>query len=110
MIAGINPDYGRYLAASCTGCHGESLAGGRIPGAPPDWPLAANLTPDKGNAISSWSESEFMATLRTSRRPNGSALNPVMPAAFGLMTDEELKAIWVFVRTLPPVGPAPKSD
>ena len=37
--------YGRFLARSCTGCHGERLSGGRIPGAPSSLPIPANLTP-----------------------------------------------------------------
>jgi hypothetical protein len=39
--------------------------------------------------------------MREARRPDGSALNPVMPAVFGRMTDLELKAIWQYLRTLP---------
>ncbi|HEY0966589.1 MAG TPA: cytochrome c [Opitutaceae bacterium] len=108
VAAGISADYGRYLAASCTGCHGENFAGGRIPGAPPDWPAAANLTPHAGNGISSWNEAAFIATLRTAKRPDGSAVSPVMPAAIGQMTDDELKALWAYLRTLAPVAPAVK--
>lgn len=37
--------YGAYLATGCTGCHGMGFSGGPIPGGPPDWKPAANLTP-----------------------------------------------------------------
>jgi mono/diheme cytochrome c family protein len=98
----ISPVYGKYLAASCVGCHGESFAGGPIPGAPPDWPKATNLTPHASSAVAGWTEENFMTTLRTLKRPDGTALNPVMPAAFAHMTDLEIKALWSYLRTLPP--------
>src|SRR5690606_7422379 len=100
VLPGITADYGRYVAATCIGCHGESLSGGPIAGAPPSWPLAANLTPHPGNGISTWSETDFVAALRTSKRPDGSAFDPVMPAAFGEMTEVEIRALWAYLRTI----------
>lgn len=35
------PEFGAYLATGCTGCHGASFSGGRIPGGPPAWPPRA---------------------------------------------------------------------
>lgn len=93
--------YGKYLAASCTGCHGPNLSGGRIPGTPPDWPATSNLTPHASSRLSGWTEDQFIATLRTLKRPDGTALHPIMPAAIGQMTDTELKAIWAYLRSLP---------
>ncbi|HEX2101291.1 MAG TPA: cytochrome c, partial [Candidatus Synoicihabitans sp.] len=92
----------RYLAAGCTGCHGSQFAGGRIPGAPPDWPLAANLTPHESARLRTWSEADFFAALRTQRRPDGSQIHPVMPAAFGQLTDNEIKALWLYLQSLEP--------
>lgn len=112
VIAGVTVDYGRYLAASCTGCHGGNFAGGKIPGAPPDWPVAANLTPHTISRLPHWTEDDFLRVLRTARRPDGTEVHPVMPRAFGQMTDEELKALWVYLRSLPPAaerGPAANS-
>lgn len=100
----ISPAYGKYLAASCIGCHHPNLSGGPIPGGPPDWPPSSNLTPTPGGPISNWSEADFLAALRTQKRPDGTALSPVMPAAFGQMTDLELKAIWAYLRTLEPLA------
>lgn len=96
---GVTAEYGKYVAANCTGCHGETFTGGKIDIGPPDWPHAANLTP-AGN-LAKWSEADFLKTLRTSTRPDGTKLNPVMPAGFGQMNDTELKAIFVFLKTLP---------
>jgi mono/diheme cytochrome c family protein len=94
-------EYGKYLAASCTGCHGPNLSGGKIPGTPPDWPSTANLTPHASSRLPGWNEEQFIATLRTLKRPDGSALHPLMPATIGQMTDTELKAIWAYLHTLP---------
>ena len=102
VVPGVTAEYGRYLAANCMGCHGPNLSGGKIQGAPPEWPPSSNLTPAAGGPLAHWTEADFIATLRTHRRPNGTELNAAMPAAFGQMTDEELQAIWRYLRTLPP--------
>lgn len=104
VVPGITPEYGKYLAAGCTGCHGGNFSGGKIAGAPPDWPSAANLTPHASSRVSSWNEDQFIAALRTRKRPDGSELNPVMPAAFAAMNDVEVKALWSYIKTLPAVA------
>ena len=92
--------YGEYLAIGCTGCHGPTLSGGKIPGAPPDWKPAANLTP-KGN-LGHWSLAEFTAALRTGRRPDGTPIDSIMPwKAAGKMTDDEISAVYAFLKTVP---------
>jgi cytochrome c553 len=95
----ISADYGKYLATTCTGCHGPNMSGGKIEGGPPDWPAAANLT--AASALANWTETQFMQTLRTRKRPDGTELNPVMPAAIGQLSDLELKALWAYLKTLP---------
>jgi mono/diheme cytochrome c family protein len=100
--AGPTVAYGRYLAISCTGCHRDNFSGGRIAAGPPNWPPAANLTPS--GPLTTWTRADFVAALRTGRRPDGTRIDPVMPAAFGQMTDSELSAIWSFLGTLPPVS------
>jgi mono/diheme cytochrome c family protein len=102
VTAEVTPAYGSYLASvGCKGCHGPQLAGGPIPGGPPDWPPAANLTP-AGN-LKDWSEADFRNLLRTGKRPNGIPVNAVMPwKVMGKMTDEEIGAIYLYLRSLPP--------
>lgn len=102
VVPGISAEYGRYLANGCIGCHGPNLSGGKIDIGPPDWPLAANLTPHPATGFSKWSEADFLRAMRERRRPDGSEINPVMPAVFGQMTDVELKALWAYLRTLQP--------
>ena len=49
-----------------------------------------------------WSEVGFMATLRTGVTPYGKELDPEnMPwKSLGKMTDDELKAVWLYLSSL----------
>ena len=102
IIPGVTAEYGHYLAAGCMGCHGEQLAGGKIPGGPPDWPHSQNLTP--AGDLSKWSEVDFFRNLQTGIRRDGTKVSPVMPIAFGQMNDTEIKALWAYLKTLPAVA------
>jgi cytochrome c553 len=95
-------EYGKYLAQGCTGCHGENFAGQHVPGTPPSFPDSANLTPH-ANGLATWTQADFMRALREGKRPDGRALDPFMPwKSLGQMSDDELAAIWTYLRTLPP--------
>ena len=52
--------YGAFLARGCTGCHGERLSGGKIPGAPSSLAIPANLTPHE-SGLGDWTERQFSA-------------------------------------------------
>nr|WP_255581710.1 c-type cytochrome [Cupriavidus sp. AU9028] len=93
--------YGAYVANSCIGCHGANLAGGKIPGAPPDWPPAADLRP--GAAMSRYDTAErFVSMMRSGRRPDGSEVSRVMPFdTLSRMSDTDLTALWLHLRELP---------
>ena len=59
-----------------------------------------NLT--TGGEVAFWSEEEFIATMRTGVTPGGHQLNEYMPwKYFGQMTDDELKAVWLYLQSLP---------
>jgi mono/diheme cytochrome c family protein len=91
-------EYGKYIATTCTGCHGETLVGGTIPGAPPEWPLAQNIS---STGIGKWTEAEFITAMRTGRRPDGSEMKAPMPwQNFALMTEVELKAVHLYLISL----------
>jgi len=99
---GAAAEYGRYLVrvGGCADCHGPHLAGGPIPGTPPDIPPAANITP--GGEISAWSDAEFIETMRTGVNPSNHALNTFMPWKFiGRLSDDELRAIYLYLKTVP---------
>src|SRR5215831_7798255 len=73
---------------------------------------AANLTPDSATGIGAWSESQFISTLRNGKHlGNGRDLLPPMPwQDFGKKTDDDLKGIFAFLKSLPAVSnkvPAP---
>ena len=101
--AAVTPAYGAYVAATCTGCHGADLAGGRVPGAPPSWPPAAQLAPGKGSAMNRYPTADaFMAMLRTGHRPDGSAISPVMPfGSFRQMNETDLRALYAYLKSVP---------
>jgi mono/diheme cytochrome c family protein len=102
VAPGVSVEYGRYLASigGCHGCHGFGLSGGRVAG-PEDLPPASNLT--TAGAIGSWTEADFVRAMRNGLRPDGSALNTFMPwPVLGRMTDDELRAIWLYLRSVPP--------
>jgi mono/diheme cytochrome c family protein len=108
MPVAVTLEYGRYMAqiGGCTGCHRANLAGGHVPGTPPDFPDAQNLTPA---AIGSWSEADFFHALRVGKRPDGTTINQFMPwAETAQMTDGEIKALWMYVHSVPPVTTASK--
>jgi len=97
---GVTIEYGEYLANAhgCKSCHGEALSGDQPtePGAP----LAPNLTP--GGELAVWTEVDFMNTLRTGVTPSGHELSASMPwQGLGKMTDDELKAVWMYLQSLP---------
>lgn len=97
---GVTSEYGGYLATSCTGCHQSDFTGGPIPGE--KGAVAANLTMDEATGLGRRSEAEFVQTLRTGVRPDGRALNPVMPWQLtAQMSDAELGALWLYFRSLP---------
>jgi mono/diheme cytochrome c family protein len=99
---GPTHDYGAYLisVAGCIGCHGPGLSGGVIPGAPPGFPQSANLTPS--GEVGTWTEADFINTIRTGVNPAGHQLLEEMPwKTYRNMTDDELKALWAFIDTVP---------
>ena len=94
----VNVEYGKYVAATCTGCHRDNLQGGPIQGAPPEWPPAQNIT---GKALAKWNETQFITSLRTGKRPDGSLIKFPMPwQSLGKLTDTEMKALWKYLATL----------
>ena len=100
-VPAASVEYGRYLGFTCQICHGESLSGGAVFDSGPGEPLARNLTP--GGPLQAWSEADFIGTLRTGVGPGGALDDEFMPwSTLGQMSDEELKAIWAWLQSLPP--------
>ena len=115
---GVTPQYGSYLAEHvglCAHCHtpltgvrsepdrSQLFAGMAHP--PKEFPAKpTNLTPDPDTGIGRWSETDFIQTIRTGTRLNGEQLKPFMPwRQIRRMSDDDLRAIYAFLRTLPPI-------
>lgn len=95
------PEFGKHVAMGCTGCHGPGFGGGQIPGTPPSWPPARNLTP--GGRFAQYSLEDFNKVLREGITPDGKQIQPqFMPwTATKAMTETEVKALYAFLKTVP---------
>lgn len=112
---GPEPDMARYLAG-----HPEGLAVGRAPQLADGWlyagnvtntafagpwgvSYAANLTSDEETGIGAWTEEVFLASIRSGKHLGvGRPILPPMPwPTYGRMTDEDLKAVFAYLKTVP---------
>lgn len=121
---------GKYLVeavAACFGCHAKitrhagpgvapelaDLGSGRMLIDEPDFLLAAsNITPDVETGAGSWTDDQLARAIREGIGHDGRPLFPLMPyTVYKDISDEDLAAIIVYIRSLPPVHnalPAPK--
>jgi mono/diheme cytochrome c family protein len=67
--------------------------------------FAANLTPDKNTGLGIWTEPMFVRAMRTGKHwGEGRDIQPPMPwRAYAKMTDEDLKAVFAYLRSVRPV-------
>lgn len=101
-VPGPTAEYGKYMASGCIGCHGDNFSGGPIPGAPPSFPAARNITPDDATGIGTWTEQDFFNAMRNGKRPDGTELRPEMPWKLtAQMTNDEIRALWVYLQSVP---------
>jgi len=111
---------GKYLAnavAACFHCHserdwqtppgglpaGDRLGGGRVlnPGFRLTFP---NITPDRETGAGTWSDEDFFRALTRGIGHDGRTLYMEMPyRQFSRLSDEDLAALIVYVRSLPPL-------
>ncbi len=101
-VRGVSAEYGEYMVNTndCRICHGPQLNGGAFPD-PTIQLISPNLTP--GGELGFWTEEQFVNTIRTGVTPSGHELNPDRMAwkDYRFMSDEELKAIWMYLQSLP---------
>ena len=66
--------------------------------------FTANLTPDVETGLGTWTEENFIQTIRTARHlGRGRPILPPMPApVYAHFTDEDLGAIFAYLKSLPP--------
>lgn len=67
---------------------------------------AVNLTPHPTTGLGAWTEDDFLKTIRTGRHIGvGRPILPPMPwRAYARFSDEDLKAIFVYLRTIPAIS------
>jgi mono/diheme cytochrome c family protein len=67
--------------------------------------VASNLTPDPATGIGTrYTEAKFVQTMRTGKKPEGIAVMPPMPVdVYVNMKDEDLKAIYAYLKTIKPI-------
>ena len=111
---------GEYLAraGNCVSCHtrheGEPFAGGLAFQTPYSFLgeiHSTNITPDPETGIGTWTEADFIRAMHTGVAANGSKLFPAFPyTAFTLVSDDDLKAIYAYLKTVAPVKYTPPSN
>ncbi len=102
MPPAASVEYGEYLAITCTGCHNPAFSGGPLPGAQEGDPPAMNLT--QGGELIGWTLEDFKLAVTTGLTPSGRQLrDDYMPwSTYAELTDIELEAIWLYLKSLPP--------
>lgn len=99
---GVTVEHGAYVANMCIGCHGAGLAGGKVPGGPPDWPAAANLTPGEGSVMLRYPNAAAMTKMfRSGQRPDGQPVQVMPFESLRAMSDTDLDALYLYLKTLP---------
>ncbi|MEO7150666.1 MAG: cytochrome c [Burkholderiaceae bacterium] len=104
IAEGLTVEHGKYVANMCLGCHGPKLEGGKIPGAPPDWPAAARLAPGEGSVMATrYRDADaFLKMLRSGTSPEGRKL-AVMPfESLGKFNDTDARALHLYLASLKP--------
>ena len=98
----INVEHGAYVANMCIGCHGAKLTGGKIPGGPPDWPAAADLTSASAVMKNYESAEKFKTMFRTGKATDGRALQVMPFPSLKQMNDTDVEALYLYLKSLPP--------
>jgi len=112
-IEGMKPDLARSLSGRPattqlpTPTKTEVHASGDLTAWTGPWgySIAANLTPDAATGLGTrYSEASFITTMRTGKKPNGTPVMPPMPSdVYQNMTDDDLKAIFAYLKTIKPI-------
>ncbi|HEY0825240.1 MAG TPA: cytochrome c [Ramlibacter sp.] len=102
VAEGVNAQHGADGANMCLGCHNAQLTGGRIPGGPPHWPAAANLTPVAQGGMAAYADPEaFIRMMKTGRRPDGTQVQVMPFESLRELNDTDLRALHLYLRGLP---------
>jgi mono/diheme cytochrome c family protein len=102
VAEGVNVQHGAYVANMCLGCHNPQFTGGRIPGGPPDWPPAANLTPVANSGMTAYAQPEaLMKMFKTGVRTDGSKVQVMPFESLRELNETDVRALHLYLRSLP---------
>jgi mono/diheme cytochrome c family protein len=108
---------GKYLAdaGNCSSCHtrpGGALFSGGLPFATPFGTLySSNITPDNQTGIGRWVVGDLRRAMHGGVAADGHRLYPAFPyASFTKVSDEDVAAIYAYLRTLAPVHYSPPAN
>jgi mono/diheme cytochrome c family protein len=102
VAEGVNLQHGAYVANMCLGCHGAQLVGGRIPGGPPDWPAAANLTPVANSGMARYADAESLLRMfKSGVRPDGTKIQVMPFESLREMNETDVRALHLYLKSLP---------
>jgi len=102
VAEGVTVAHGAYVANMCISCHGPGLSGGKIPGTPPDWAPASNLTPGDASAMTRYKDAgQFVAMLRSGKRPDGTAVTVMPFESLRELNDVDAQALYAYLKTVP---------
>jgi mono/diheme cytochrome c family protein len=97
----VSVQHGAYVASMCLGCHGPQLAGGRIPGGPPDWPAAPRLRPGAGSVMPAYAKPEqLLALFRSGKRADGSEVQVMPFGSLRVMSETDVRALHLYLQSL----------
>ena len=69
--------------------------------------FAANLTPDKQTGLGEWTEKMFIDAMQTGYHQGDKNNRPILPpmpkGAYANLSDDDLKAMWAYLKTTKPV-------
>lgn len=108
---------GEYLAraADCAPCHtgdpSKPFAGGLAFKTPFGTMFSVNITSDPETGIGKWTYAQFKNALHQGIRADGAYLYPAMPFdAYTGIEENDLEALWAYVRRLPAVKAANREN
>ncbi|MGE4132542.1 MAG: cytochrome c [Bdellovibrionales bacterium] len=96
-----------FRLGGCVHCHTveakRPLTGGRSLVTPFGTFYTPNISPDPETGIGRWTYEQFSRALRQGVAPDGRVYYPSFPySSFAQLTDEDTKALWEFMTTMPP--------
>ena len=108
---------GKYLAdaGDCVSCHtrkgGTPFTGGVAFPTPFGAIYSTNITPDNETGIGTWTAADLRRAMHEGIAPGGKHLFPAFPyTAFTKVTDQDVDAIFAYLRTLKPESYRPPSN